>query len=74
METSKNLRKDYNIDNKKLTKFIGCKPKGIYHIEGKMRKNPFVRYLMYMRKQRVNVNKYLDELLLEETENITDDE
>lgn len=66
---SKKLRSEFNIDNKKITDFIGINQKSIYYIENNLLSNKGVRYLMYLRKQRVNINKLLDEFLESENNN-----
>lgn len=56
------IRKDFNIrvNIAKISEFIGCNPKGIYYIENNFETNKTVRYLMYLRKKGVNINKILD--------------
>lgn len=67
------IRKELNLDLKKLTKFIGCNSKGAFYIENTIadNTNKTFRYLLYLRKRRINVNKLLDEYL--KIENNKDD-
>lgn len=56
------IRKEFNIkvNIPKISEFIGCNAKGIYYIENNFEKTKAIRYLMYMRKKGLNVNKLLD--------------
>lgn len=56
------IRKEFNIkvNIPKITEFIGCNAKGIYYIENNFENTKAIRYLMYMRKKGLNVNKLLD--------------
>lgn len=54
----------------KITEFIGCNAKGIYYIENNLLDTKSVRYLMYMRKQGLNVNKLVDQLNEKESERV----
>lgn len=62
------IRKEFNIkvDIAKISEFIGCNQKGIYYIENNFQKTKSIRYLMYMRKKGLNVNKLLDQIIQEE--------
>lgn len=58
------IRKEFHIkvDIAEITKFIGCNPKGIYYIENNFEEIKGIRYLMYLRKRGLNVNKVIDRL------------
>ena len=62
------IRKEHNIkvNIAEISKFIGCKPKGIHYIEASFEENKAVRYLIYMRKAGLNVNKLLDNMYKDE--------
>ena len=58
------IRKEHNIkvNIAEISKFIGCNTKGIHYIEASFEETKAVRYLMYMRKAGLNVNKLLDNM------------
>ncbi len=62
------IRDKYNltINIAKISKFIGGSNKVIYHIENNFEHHKAIRYLMYMRKKGLNVNKLLDFAIEEE--------
>ena len=71
------VRKDFNIDVDiaKLSKFVKCNPKGVYYIENNIYNAKPIRYLMYMRKHGLNVNKLIDLLNSRDiTQKISSDE
>lgn len=51
---------DINVDIAKLSEFVNCNPKGVYYIENNIFTSKPIRYLMYMRKHGLNVNKLID--------------
>lgn len=70
------VRKHYNIDVDiaKLSKFVNCNPKGVYYIENNIYTAKPIRYLMYMRKNGLNVNKLIDFLISNENSKNSKDE
>ena len=66
------VRKEFgikvNID--KISDYIGCNPKGIYYIENNLARTKSIRYLMYMRKKGLNINKLIDRIIEEEDSEI----
>lgn len=70
------VRKHYNIDVDiaKLSKFVNCNPKGVYYIENNIYTAKPIRYLMYMRKNGLNVNKLIDQLIANDKTQNSDDE
>ena len=66
------IRKDFNIkvNMSKISEFIGCNSKGVYYIENNIQNTKSIRYLMYMRKKGLNVNKLIDRL--NENENVNE--
>lgn len=70
------VRKDFNIDVDiaKLSKFVKCNPKGVYYIENNIYNAKPIRYLMYMRKNGLNVNKLIDQLIANNKTQNSDDE
>jgi hypothetical protein len=53
---------DVKVNIAEISEFIGCNPKGIYYIERSFEEIKAIRYLMYMRKAGLNVNKILDNI------------
>lgn len=70
------VRKDFNIDVDiaKLSKYVKCNPKGVYYIENNIYTAKPIRYLMYMRKNGLNVNKLIDLLISNERSQNSNDE
>lgn len=62
----KNARKKLKIPNSELISFLGTKTGAIYQIEKNYVKKPIIKYIIYLRKKGVNLNKFFDEMIQNE--------
>lgn len=69
------IRKIFNIKEnlQEFTQYIGCNPKGIYYIESNTVSNKHVRYFLFLRKKRYNINDIMDRIIEDEDKNFNDD-
>lgn len=76
MKSKLKIRKEINIDIdlQEIQGYIGCNPKGVYYIENNLIKNKFVRYFLFLRRRKVNINRILDKLIEIEDENIANNQ
>ena len=60
----KDYRKKLHLTNEEIQEYSGLKNKtSIYYIESSYQKNKLFKYLMYLRKKKVNINAFIDEEL-----------
>ncbi|WP_395076777.1 hypothetical protein [Flavobacterium sp.] len=62
----KEFRKSLHLNNKEIQEFSNLKNNtSVYYLESSYKTNKLFRYLMFLRKNKVNINAFIDAELKE---------